>query len=77
MVVPAGQPSALWAGVAGAVVVGVPGFDGVFDEPHAVSAPTVMIEQTRSMTSGRIKRILTMFPFSCVQRVTRWYSAAL
>ena len=61
MLVPAGHPSAFWDGVAGAVVDGVGGFDGVFDEPHPVSVPTVMIAQTRSMTSDRMKRIVTRF----------------
>jgi hypothetical protein len=55
MVVPAGQPSAFWAGVVAVFVVGVVAFDGVLDEPHAVSPPTAMIEKTRSANTGRIK----------------------
>jgi hypothetical protein len=76
MVEPAGHPSAFWAGVTGAFVVGVGAYDGELDEPHAVSAPRAMIEQTRSAKSGRIKRILTRFPFLTGQRVSRRYSAA-
>ena len=59
---PAEHPSAFWADAAGAFVVGAGAFDGVLDEPHAVSAPTATIEKTRSATSCRIKRILTSSP---------------
>jgi hypothetical protein len=78
MFVPAGQPFAFLAGVVGVfvlgvgvdvvgvfgLVVGVGAFDGVFEEPHAASAPTAMIEKTRSVKNGRIKRILTRSPFA-------------
>ena len=54
MDVPAGHPSALLAGVGA--------FDGVLDEPHAVSAPTATTEKIRSVTTSRIERILTRSP---------------
>jgi hypothetical protein len=44
------------------VCVGV--FDGVLEEPHAASAPTAMIEKTRSVKNGRIERILMRPPFA-------------
>jgi hypothetical protein len=76
MFVPAGQPFAFLAGVVVVFVLGVDVdvvgvfvlvvgvFDGVFEEPHAVSAPTAMIEKTRSVKNGRIKQILTRSPFA-------------
>jgi hypothetical protein len=62
MVVPAGHPSGFWAGAAGVFAVGVFAFDGVLDEPHAVSAPRAMIKKTWSAKSLPIKRILTGSP---------------
>jgi hypothetical protein len=62
--VPAGQPFAFVAGGVVVFVLVVAGavFDGVFEEPHAVSAPTAITDKTRSVTSGRIKRFLTSSP---------------
>jgi hypothetical protein len=74
MFVPAGQPFAFLAGVVGVFVLDVDvvaafvpvvvdgAFDGMFPEPHAVSAPTVRTEKTRNVKNGRIKRILTRSP---------------
>jgi hypothetical protein len=76
MFVPAGQPFAFLAGVVvvfvlgvdvdvvGVDVLGVGAFDGVFEEPHAVSAATATIEKTKSVKNGRSKRILTRSPFA-------------
>lgn len=81
MLWPAGQPSALVTGFLVVVVlgveVGVLAFEGVLEEPHAVSAPTAKIEKAKSVKNGRITRILTSSPLLASRaspgRVTRFW----
>jgi hypothetical protein len=73
MVVPGGQPSALLA-CADDVFVGS-AFDGVLDEPHAVSAPTKITVLTKSATNGLTNLALTKILLH-VHSVRRRYAAA-